>query len=94
MKEILMTRILLRGVVALALVGFGWMAAKAQSTTPDFELVVDAPSGATSVRCVRGCSLAWVERGLDPNSGAFPTFDYSCTAPRCASGRIGGWTTR
>ena len=88
-----MTRLFLRGIVALALVGVGWMAATAQTTAPDFEMVVDAPSGATSIRCVRGCSLAWVERGLNPNSRPTPSFDYSCTGSRCGSGRIGGWTT-
>lgn len=32
-------------VVALALVTLGWAAAKAQTAAPDFELLVNAPTG-------------------------------------------------
>src|SRR5213592_2352183 len=32
---------------------------------PDFELVVDAPAGPTTITCVRGCRLMWVERGIN-----------------------------
>lgn len=72
----------------------GWAAAKAQVAQPNFEIVVDAPNGATTVRCVRGCALAWVERGVNPNSEPIASFEYACTAPRCSSGRIGGWMTQ
>jgi len=42
--------------VFLAMV-IGWVVGRAQSANPDFELVVTAPGGETSVECVRGCDL-------------------------------------
>jgi hypothetical protein len=53
---------------AVVLVAIGWIAGvKAKSSSPDFALIVNAPGGETTVECVRGCKLAWVERGLNPN---------------------------
>jgi hypothetical protein len=45
-------RILLQAAIALALIGTGWIAAKAQNqvTAPTFELQIDAPGRATTVR--------------------------------------------
>jgi len=81
-----------RLALALGLFGTGWIAAKAQTSEPTFELRVDAPEGSTTVRCVRGCKLAWVERGINPNSTPQRTFEYFCTGtPRCMSGLVGGW---
>jgi len=59
-----MIRTSLRIATVAALVGIGWMAAKAQTSEPNFEIVVSAPSGETTIECVRGCELSWVERGL------------------------------
>jgi hypothetical protein len=89
-----MTRACIRATVALALLGTGWVAAKAQTTAPDFEFVVDAPGGPTTVTCVRGCSLAWVERGVNPNSKPMSIFEFSCSGARCSSAKIGGWITK
>ena len=81
-----------RAVVAIALIGVGWAAAKAQSTVPDFELVVNAPTGQTTIQCMRGCRLSWIGRGLNPNSMAIPSFSFSCSAPQgCSSSTVGGW---
>jgi hypothetical protein len=89
-----MGRVIVLVVFALTLIAIGWFGAKAQSSSPDFELIVTAPSGETTVECVRGCKLAWVERGLNPNQGADGKFIYSCGAVRCASGKVGGWVSR
>jgi hypothetical protein len=80
--------------LAVILIFIGWAAGRAQSSAPAFELVVDAPEGETTVKCIRGCDLSWVERGVNVNATAGPTFTYRCTAPRCSSGRVGGWLTR
>jgi hypothetical protein len=80
--------------IALALVLFGWVAGRSQASPPDFEFTVDAPSGETTVTCVRGCELLWVERGIAPTAGHDKKFVYSCGAIRCGSGRVGGWITR
>jgi hypothetical protein len=79
-------------VLALALVGLGWAAARAQHGEPDFEIAVYAPPGTTTVECLRGCSLMWIARGLNPNSQPTAKFTYSCSAPQgCSSSRVGGW---
>ena len=84
-------------VVALGLVAVGWVAAGiAQTTKPDFELIVGAPAGETTIECVRGCNLAWVERGLIPGATPITKFQFACggiAVGRCSSGRIGGWAT-
>jgi len=88
-----------RFVVRLAIAGFlvmtGWVLAKAQQSQPDFEIVVSAPAGKTTVECRRGCGLSWFERGLNPKASTMKTFDFGCTSgDRCASGVIGGWLER
>lgn len=85
--------------LAAALVMAGWAAGRATTVAPDFELIVDAPGGETTVRCVKGCTLAWVERGVNPSATPTSTFKYACTGStgsqsRCSSGRVGGWLTR
>jgi len=80
--------------IAMVLVLLGWIAGRSQASQPDFEFTVDAPSGETTVVCVRGCELLWVERGISPRAGRDKKFVYSCGAIRCGSGRIGGWIIR
>jgi hypothetical protein len=82
---------LCRCAVAVVLVLLGWAAGRAQTATPEFEFVVDAPGGETRITCVRGCELQWVERGVNPNGRSTPNFTYGCNAGRCESGRVGGW---
>jgi len=93
-----MRQLVLRAVLAAALVAFGWSIGRAQMTEPDFEIVVDAPVGPTTVTCKRGCSLAWVERGVPSSADARKAvFDFSCggqTVQRCSSYRVGGWISR
>jgi len=91
-----MLRLLFSSVIAVALVGIGWVTAKAQPSVPDFELRVDAPAGASTITCVRGCTLVFAERGINPNETPRPSFQFSCSgagAVRCASGKVGGWIT-
>jgi hypothetical protein len=85
-------RMILRGIVVVALFGGGWVAARAQSSAPDFEIIVNAPEGSTTIECVRGCALAWVQRGLNPNSRPVPKFSFACKgSDPCSSARVGGW---
>lgn len=89
-----MIRTAIRVAIGSALIGVGWAAGHAQSSQPDFELIVNAPAGQTTVECVRGCELVWVERGINPEAKRMPTFKYGCSGPgqeRCSSARIGGW---
>ena len=96
-----MARIILRALLLVGLIGVGWgIRGAAQQPLPDFELVIDAPAGQTTVVCVRGCQgLAWIER-MGPGTVKPPTtteFWYRCSNSlnaRCASGRIGGWLKR
>ena len=88
-------------VIASALFALGWVAAGiAQDTRPDFELIVRAPVGETTIECVSGCNLAWVERGRLRGFTPIPIFKFGCagvggtTISSCSSGRVGGWVTR
>jgi hypothetical protein len=98
-----MIRAGLRIAMVAALMGIGWMAAKAQTSEPDFELIVNAPNGETTIECVRGCELAWVQRGLNANSKPMPKFLFGCgggavggdaSEARCSSFKVGGWIKR
>ena len=78
-------------LIAMTFVLIGWVAGRAQIRNPDFEIVVNAPDGETTIDCVKGCSLMWIERGIS-NSAPMLHFRFSCRgAQRCGSGRIGGW---
>ena len=91
-----MRTMILRIFVAFALVATGWAAARAQMSEPNFELVVDAPAGATTITCVRGCRLMWIERGINPNATTMKSFEFSCrgnVVERCSSSKVGGWIT-
>ncbi len=74
-----MIRASVRLVIALFLVLGGWAVGVAQSTEPAFEIVVSAPAGETSIRCVRGCKLAWVERGVNPHAQPDSNFTFRCS---------------
>ncbi len=92
-----MVRLFVRALIAVALIAAGWVAAKAQPSTPDFEIVVDAPVGETTIECKRGCNLAWVARGVNPASTPATTFKFNCgggSVARCSSYAVGGWLTR
>lgn len=54
-----MLRNVLRILVIGLLVGTGWVAGRAQSAAPDFEIVVSAPAGGAEITCVRGCAITW-----------------------------------
>lgn len=89
-----MRTIIVRTLVASALLGTGWVAARAQLSEPTFELVVEAPPGATTITCVRGCRLMWIERGINPNGTTMKSFEFSCRGngvERCSSSKVGGW---
>lgn len=94
-----MARLFVRALVVVALVSAGWVAGRAQKAGSwDFEISVNAPAGDTTVTCVRGCSLAWVERSVsgDPTLSGSETFRYGCRSAtgRCQSGRVGGWIVK
>jgi hypothetical protein len=92
-----MRHIAFRVTISALLLGLGWAVGKAQTTQPDFEVVVTAPAGETTVECRRGCELVWVERGLNPAAKPQSTFTFACSGGgvnRCSSARIGGWLTR
>lgn len=94
-----MARIVLRFALAATLVLTGWLAGTAQMRDPDFEIAVETRIGAnrtdTTIKCVRGCSLSWVERGVNPRAAAAPEFRFGCTGQAaCSSARVGGWLQR
>lgn len=77
-----MARTASQSVLAVTLIFLGWALGRAQTSAPAFGLAVDAPSGATTTKCVKGCELAWVERGMNVNNTALATFTYRCPVAR------------
>ena len=72
-----MVRNNVRVLVAVGLVGLGWVVGRAQAPTSsqspappssDFELLVSTTNTETEVRCVRGCRLTWAPTVL-PKDG-------------------------
>ena len=43
----------IRIAIALGLIVVGWAAGRAQTSAPDFELVVNSPKGEVTVQCVQ-----------------------------------------
>jgi hypothetical protein len=84
-----------RVIIGAGLIALGWVAGHSQTAQPDFEILVNSPKGETTVECVKGCALAWVERGDPATKTPTPTFSYACrggdSEQRCSSARIGGW---
>ena len=91
-----MIRASLRIAMAATLIGLGWIVAKAQTSEPDFEIAVSGSTGETTIECVRGCELSWVERGLNADARPTRVFTYKCSGSlyRCESGKVGGWIKR
>jgi hypothetical protein len=91
-----MTRRAIQIALALALVGSGWAAGKAQAPAPEFTLAIDAPVGRTTIRCVRGCTLQGGRDEGNPNNTPTPSYWYECRGsalPSCGS-TVNGWLTR
>ena len=96
-----MLRMVRRTALVVALVGLGWSVGRAQTTTPDFELMIDAPSGATNIRCVRGCTLSTADLGLAPGEPLPSGIVLFCgggyvidPSDRCRPRNIIGWLKR
>ena len=89
-----------RMLVVLILVGLGWAVGRAQGQTPDLELSVVTKDGKTTIECIRGCGLQWVERMVPNRAEAQKSFTYGPCGGNgnwpngCPSGRLGGWITR
>jgi hypothetical protein len=83
---------------AIVLIALGWVASEAQSQrVPDFELSVITKDGKTTVECLRGCGLQWVEWVIPDPAGAQKTVSFGPCGSRsdgCPSGRLGGWISK
>lgn len=83
-------------VLAVVLLLAGWTVGRAQTSSPDFELIVTTTatdsSIETSVDCAKGCNLAWVQRGVNPGAKPIKRFQFTCKgSSQCSSGVVGGW---
>jgi hypothetical protein len=91
-----MKRAAIRSVIALALLGAGWVVGRAQTPSPEFTLAIDAPVGETKVVCVKGCTLQGARDEGNPHNKPVPHYSYGCSGrgvQRC-SARVNGWLTR
>jgi hypothetical protein len=80
-------------VVALSLVAFGWVTGKSQTPAPEFTLAIEAPSGRTMVKCVRGCTLQGGRDEGNPNNAPTENYEFECqgaSSLRC-SATVNGW---
>jgi hypothetical protein len=80
-------------VVALSLVAVGWVAGRVQTPAPEFTLAIEAPSGRTIVRCVRGCTLQGGRDEGNPNNAPTENYWFECqgaSTQRC-SATVNGW---
>jgi hypothetical protein len=87
-----------RTLVALALVGLGWAAGRAQAPVEsDFAVsVVTTRTGEITIECVRGCGLQF-GRFVPNRADAQKSFTYGpCSGnwTTCGSGPLHGWVTR
>jgi hypothetical protein len=85
-----LNRVLIRGVVALALVLSGWLVGRAQTRAPDFTLSLDAPEGETRVTCTKGCELQGGRDYGNERAGYMQTYSYRCGGSRCTA-TVNGW---
>jgi hypothetical protein len=78
--------------VALLLVAFGWAAGRAQTPAPEFMLAIEAPSGRTLVKCVRGCTLQGGRDEGNPSNEPTQTYWFECqgASSRC-NATVNGW---
>jgi hypothetical protein len=63
--------------IAMSFTAFGWALAHAQNTEPDFAIVVEAPGGETTIRCVRGCKPGLDRARAEPKQQARPVLRLS-----------------
>jgi hypothetical protein len=68
-----------RLIVAVGLVGVGWVAGTAQSAGGDFEVRIEAVAGPTNVECVRGCKLIGSRDVTNPEAAPSRTWGFECT---------------
>jgi hypothetical protein len=88
-----MRRRTIQMVVALSLVAVGWVVGRAQTPAPEFTLAIEAPSGRTMVKCVRGCTLQGGRDEGNPNNTPTENYEFECggaSPPRC-SATVNGW---
>jgi hypothetical protein len=84
--------------IALLLFGTGWIAGGiAQDIQPEFVLMVTAPAGETTIRCIKGCSrLEFTRTDYAPDPKP-QKFEFGCrgsNVTRCSSGKVAGYLNR
>jgi hypothetical protein len=73
------TPMIRRLMVAVVLVGLGWVAGRAQEVSqPEFVLELEAPQGWTTVTCSRGCELIGSRDHGNPRAGRMLQYRYGC----------------
>ena len=76
-----------RALIVVGLVALGWVAGRAQTAKPDFELVISGAAGDTQVKCVKGCKLSY-QRYSGPNGpiyseGTTDRVGFGCARELC-----------
>jgi hypothetical protein len=90
-EENAMKRTVTHFLTGVVLMGLGWVAGAAQTTRGDLEIRVQAPTGKTTVECVRGCKVIGARDIENPRASQTSSYWFSCGAPDGCQGRIVGF---
>jgi hypothetical protein len=78
-------------LVGLLLLAFGWVVGRANTPAPEFTLTIEAPSGRTTVTCVRGCSLQGGRDDLNPTNVPMAKYYVECSGVERCNATVNGW---
>ena len=88
---------LVRLMIAVALVVIGWSVGRAQTTAPDFELVVTKHDGGMDmqVACKKGCTLGYINpQGVARKLVGRNDVGFACGNEARCDFTFAGWSQR
>ena len=82
--------------ISVALIVLGWSVGRAQTTAPDFELVVTRHKGGgdVQVECKRGCSLGYASVGVASAKPAGKGVGFACKNEERCDVPFAGWVQK
>jgi hypothetical protein len=78
-------------VMGLSLLAFGWAVGRASTPVPEFTLTIEAPSGRTTITCVRGCRLQGGRDEGNPNNVPIAKYSVECSGVERCNATVNGW---
>jgi hypothetical protein len=80
-------------VIGLSLLAFGWAVGRARTPAPapEFTLTIEAPSGRTTITCVRGCRLQGGRDEGNPSNAPTTKYFLECSGVERCNATVNGW---